>query len=124
MQYVRVYTDATGETHFEQMGLSFTSADYAPPAPPIDVSTFGPAAAYGFLRVRSGWYGDWHPVPRRQLHVYLASELELEVSDGEVRTLRPGDVVLVEDTTGRGHISRVVGEADMLIAVIQLPDLK
>jgi hypothetical protein len=47
--------------------------------------------------------------------------MEVEVSDGEARHLEPGAIVLVEDTDGRGHVSRVVGDADVLSAVVQLP---
>jgi hypothetical protein len=44
------------------------------------------------------------------------------VSDGEVRQIGPGSIVLVEDRTGKGHISRVTGETDVLSAVVQLLD--
>lgn len=50
---------------------------------------------------------DWHPAPRRQLVISLASGVaELTASDGEVRLVRQGDIVLVEDTYGKGHKSK------------------
>jgi hypothetical protein len=120
---VRVYTDPSGETHFEDLGdVPFTLASYAPPAPPFDVSPFAPSASYGFLRLPPGWCGDWHPVPFRQAQIWVRGEIEAQVSDGEVRRFGPGAVVLVEDTTGKGHVSRVVGEKEVLIAVVRLPD--
>ncbi len=122
MHYLRLYTDAAGESHFEELEMTFSSVDYAPPAPPLDVSVFTPAAAYGFLRGPAGWYGDWHPVPRRQIMFYLAGELDVEASDGEVRRIGPGSVVLVEDTTGKGHRSWVIGTTEVLIAAVQLPE--
>ncbi len=122
MKYVRLYADAAGESHFEDQEVAFSSADYTPPAPPLEVSAFAPAAAYGFLRVPTGYYGDWHPAPRRQLLVYLAGHLEAQASDKEVRQVGPGTIALVEDTTGKGHISRVLGAEDVLNAVVQLPD--
>ena len=123
MKYGRIYTDPSGETHFEDLGdVPFTLANYAPPAPPFDVSPFAPAVQYGFLRLPPGWYGDWHPVPFRQVQIYVSGEIEGQVSDGEVRRFGPGTVALVEDTTGKGHISRVVGKEDMVIAVVRLPD--
>ena len=54
--------------------------------------------------------------------LYLAGEIEVEASDGEVRRFGPGSVTLVEDTTGKGHRSRVVGDTTALLAVVQLPD--
>lgn len=120
--YVRVYGDAAGETHFEDVPIPMQAVDFAPPAPPINVSAFIPAAAYGFLSSPPGWFGDWHPTPRRQIVFYLAGEIEAETSDGEVRRFGPGSITLVEDTTGKGHRSRVVGTEAVLLAVVQLPD--
>jgi len=77
---------------------------------------------YGFLRIPAGWCGDWHPVPSRQVQIILAGEVEAQASDGMVRRAGPGTVVLVEDTTGKGHMSRVVGQEDVVIAVVRLPD--
>ena len=48
----------------------------------------------------SGWFGDWHPPPHRQLAFFLAGKDEIEGSDGEKRTFGSGDIVLFEDTTG------------------------
>ena len=42
------------------------------------------------------------------------------MSDGEVRRFGPGSVTLVEDTTGKGHTSRVVGSDEVLAVVVQL----
>jgi quercetin dioxygenase-like cupin family protein len=122
MRYVRVYADEAGESHFEDVDLPMQAMDFAPPAPPIQVSPFAPAAAYGFLSSPPGWDGGWHPTPRRQILFYLAGEVEAETSDGERRRFGPGSVTLVEDTTGKGHTSRVVGASDVLLAVVQLPD--
>jgi hypothetical protein len=122
VKYTRLYTDADGESHFEDAEVSFNSVDFAPPAPPIDVSEFAAAAQYGFIKAAPGWYGDWHPVPNRQWMFYLSGEIEAEVSDGEVRKFGAGSVTLVEDTTGRGHRSRVLGDSEAVLAVIQLPD--
>lgn len=122
MQYVRVYADADGESHFEDVAVPMQAVDFAPPAPPINVSAFTPAAAYSFLSSPPSWYGDWHPTPRRQIIFYLTGEIEAETSDGEVRRFGPGSVTLVEDTTGKGHRSQVIGSADVVLAVVQLPD--
>ena len=72
--------------------------------------------------VSPDWYGDWHPAPRRQFLVYIAGEMEAEASDGEVRRLGPGSIALVEDTTGKGHRSRVVGATEVINVIVQLPD--
>jgi hypothetical protein len=51
---------------------------------------------------------------------YLAGRVEAETSDAARRMMGPGTVVLVEDTTGKGHRSWVVGDEDVLIGVVQL----
>jgi hypothetical protein len=54
--------------------------------------------------------------------VYLSGEGEIEASDGTVRPLRPGTVLLVDDTTGKGHMTRVTGTEEMLVVIVTLPD--
>ena len=122
MKYVRLYADASGESHFEDLEMALTPVDFAPPAPPINVSAFAPATAYGFLSPPPGWDGGWHPTPARQILFYLSGEIEAEVSDGEVRRFGPGSITLVEDMSGKRHASRVVGVIDVLLAVVQLPN--
>ena len=122
MKYLRVYADENGESHFEDVEVGLTPVDFAPPAPPMYLSAFTPATQFGFVGAPLGWYGDWHPSPRRQIFFSLSGESEIEVSDGEVRRYGPGSVILAEDTTGKGHRSRVVGTADVLLAVVQLDD--
>jgi hypothetical protein len=123
MNYVRLYTDAVGETHFEAIEADFGLVNYAPPAPPLFTSKFSPAEQQGFMRIEPGWYGDWHPVPRRQMQVFVEGALEAEASDGTVLQAGPGTVVLVEDTTGKGHKSWVSGDKTVVIFVVQLPEL-
>lgn len=122
MKYVRVYTDFDDESHFEDVEVDLMLADFAPPAPPLFVSALTPASRFGFISAPPGWYGDWHPCPRRQIILYLSGEIEAEVSSGEVRRFGPGSVTLVEDTAGKGHRSRVVSTSDVLGMVIHLDD--
>jgi len=122
MKYTRIYADANGESHFEDVEIQFQQADFAPPAPPVNLSPFSPATQYGFFAVSTDWYGDWHPTPQRQIFFFLSGEVEVEVSDGEVRRFGPGSITLLEDTTGKGHRTRVVGMDDALLAVVQLLD--
>ena len=49
---------------------------------------------------------DWHRAPQRQLVVLLDGAIEIEVGTGEKRSFKGGDILLVEDTTGRGHRTR------------------
>jgi len=48
---------------------------------------------------------DWHPAPRRQYIINLDAGVKITASDGEARFIATGEVILVEDTTGKGHLS-------------------
>jgi len=123
LRYVRIYSDADGESHFADEEMSFQLVDFAPPAPPISVSElFHPAGETFIISSPPGWYGDWHPAPRRQLLFALSGELEVEVSDGQTRVLGPGSIILVEDTTGKGHVSSVTSSERVYMAVVPLEE--
>ena len=120
MKYTRLYADADGESHFEDVDIGMNETVFAPPAPPLKLSEFISSSQFSFLSASPGWFGDWHPAPKRQFMLYLQGEIEAEASDGEVRRFGPGSAVLVEDVTGKGHRSRVVGDKDVVLAVVQL----
>jgi quercetin dioxygenase-like cupin family protein len=96
--------------------------NFAPPAPPLFASPLTKATQFGYISCPVGWFGDWHPTPKRQVFFYLSGQIEAQVSDGEKRLFGPGSITMVEDTTGRGHTSRAVGKDRILLAVVQLED--
>ena len=103
MRVTRVYADAQGESHFEDMEVGLRDA-----GPIGHLSEPWPAKAVIFRRNDPGYDYDWHPAPRRQFIVLLDGAIEIEVSDGERRTLCGGEILLLEDTEGRGHRTRNV----------------
>ena len=118
---MRIYADADGASHSQDVEAGFVPAAFAPLAPPLGESAPEPASRFLFLSAPPAWAGDWHPVPRRQWMLYLSGQIEVETSDGEGRRFVPGSATLVEDTAGKGHRSRVVGDDAVLRAVVQLP---
>ena len=120
MQYERIYADAKGETHFEQGNLKLDEADYRPPAPMLIVSHARQASTVQFIRLPSGWAGNNICPPQHQFFIGLQGKLEVRASDGKTRTFGPGDAVLMEDTSGRGHSSRVQGGKDFVAAIVAL----
>jgi hypothetical protein len=110
MHYVRIYTDDAGETHFEDVTLP--SERQSSPVSTAQADVAAPLAATQaiFRRVVVDHPDEPHVAPRRQLVINLAGEAEVEVSDGEVRRFGPGSVTLVEDLTGKGHITRRVAD--------------
>jgi len=113
MQYVRLFAGPDGESHFEDVQIELSPvAQYAKGLPQLHISAPYSSTALTFLSVPPGWIGNWHPAPRRQFMVKLCGKSEIIASDGERRELGPGAVLLLEDTVGKGHYSRVIGPDD------------
>ena len=123
MQIVRLHSDEDGESHFEDSEIELDLTDYAPPAPPLYLSPATAANAFAFMEAPAGWTSDWHPSSARNLFFVLSGEWQVTASDGESRRFGVGSVLLVEDTTGKGHSSCVVSETDSLAAMVQLTPL-
>lgn len=116
MKYTRIYTDAAGETHLEDVTPAMKPADHAATMSEL-------IAGRGVIfRETNGahYFVDWHNAPRRQFVVNLSGEVEITVSDGTTRRFGPGTILLAEDVTGKGHISRGVGNADRISLFIPL----
>lgn len=115
----RLYTDEAGETHFVEEKLEVQEINFAPPAPSMFASPPVEAKASVYLLLPEGYFGDFHPAPRRQMMTLVKGALEVKVSDGETRRFTPGGTVLVEDTTGKGHATKSVG-GESIVLVAQL----
>jgi len=121
-KYVRLFADTAGESHFEEHALEFREARYTATAPAVYVSAYVPTVQCAILTVPRGWHGAWHRSPRRVYVFFLAGEMQFETSDGEARVLHAGEILLLEDTIGVGHDSRVSGTAEVVVAIAHLPD--
>src|SRR5438132_9763907 len=67
-----------------------------------------------------GQFLDWHPAPRRQFVILLSGQLEIGLGDGTKHVFGAGDARLVEDTTGQGHTTRVLGTVATITATVPL----
>jgi hypothetical protein len=103
MKIVRLYTGTDNESHFEDIDIELT------PAGRVRSSELQATTAIVFRSAPLDHRSDFHPVPRRQFVITLSGQVEIETGDGTVRCFGPGDIMLAEDTSGRGHITRVVG---------------
>jgi len=120
--YRRIYTDAQGESHFDVVTVEQTLARAAPPAAPFYVSGDRPASKYRFYTFPPGWIGELHPAPARQFLALMSGAVEMETTDGTVGQFAPGDLVLLEDTSGRGHVTRNIGEGYATYLVVPAPE--
>jgi quercetin dioxygenase-like cupin family protein len=120
LKYTTIYIDSQNVSHFREDDSAFKKVNFAPPAPPVGLTEFIDVSKMVFFQLPSGWFGDWHPAPKRQFFCCLKGKLEITSGDGEIRKFNPGDVFLLEDIRGRGHVTRVIGEGEFLAAVVQL----
>ncbi len=118
--YLSIYSDESGCSHFEEKTIDLSSTDYAPPAPDLNTSAKKAADKYVFLELPVGWYGDWHPTPVRQWLALMSGECEFEAGDGEKIIRKAGDFVLLEDITGKGHQTQVMGNTPVRILAVHI----
>ena len=103
MKITRIYTGADGESHFEDIDISLDNIKGSQ-----RMSTSKDATGIIFRETGGDYDLDFHNAPRRQFIINLEGQVELGIGDGSSRILGPGDILLAEDTTGRGHKSRAV----------------
>lgn len=112
MGITRLYTGDDGESHIEELDLaSHPELTSAQAAKSIVFTTYEP-----------GHFIDWHTGPRRQFVITLSGSAEIGLGDGTVHLFSPGHASLVEDLTGRGHTTRVVGDERRVTATIPLAE--
>jgi hypothetical protein len=122
LTYPKLVTDNAGGTRFELITVTVTAQQFAPPALPFGVSPLEPASQCGFLHLPAGWVGEPHPSPIRMWIFVLEGQMRFEASNGDSRDISPGSGLLLEDTRGRGHSSRVIGSGPVTLAVVRLPE--
>ena len=118
--YLRLFSDEQGETHFEEIRSTLGRVDFAYGMPPVFVSEEIAAQASSYFGAPAGWESDWHPSSGLHLFAVLTGVWEVTASDGETRKFSKGDVLLVEDTAGKGHSSRVIGNEESLALLVVL----
>lgn len=105
MKIHRLYEDENGISHFEDVDIEYVETTHAG-----RLSRRLPATGIIFREVPPDYDLDWHPAPRRQYIINLDNGVQITASDGEARTIAAGEVVLVEDTTGKGHLSKAIND--------------
>jgi quercetin dioxygenase-like cupin family protein len=99
---VRLWTGDDDNSRFEDGVIEFHAGPHG------DVATGKlPATSVSFEETASGGKLAWHTAPVRQLVVTLSGSLDFETRSGQHFMLRPGDILLAEDTVGGGHSWRL-----------------
>ena len=107
----RIYTGTDGLSHSERVPMKFARGG---------VTEMMKATGAEFSSRPAAPAGDWHTGPRRQFVITLSGRAELEVANGQKVPIEPGNINLIEDTTGKGHITHNI--ADRIVVTIPLED--
>ena len=102
MNVIRVYTGPDNESHFEDLDIPLEDGPYGA------LSGLVPVEGVVFRETPAGASLDFHNAPRRQFVLTLTGSVEIECGDGSKRRLGPGGILLADDTTGHGHITREI----------------
>ncbi|KQM41931.1 hypothetical protein [Chryseobacterium sp. Leaf201] len=98
MKITKIFSDENGESHFEDLEI-----------PLIDQGEIGflsediQVKRLQFRTVSADYDYNFHCAPQKQYIVLLDGGVEIETSSGEIRKFRTGEILLVEDTSGKGH---------------------
>ena len=115
MKATRLYTGTDGESHFEDIEIPLRPGD------PSELRT-DKLKATGIIFRETGLSFDlsWHNAPARQYVFTLQGRAEITVGDGTKRQFGAGDIMLAEDLTGRGHITRGLGSQTRISIFVTL----
>jgi hypothetical protein len=94
----RIYSDSNGDSHFEDVEVELKEAGSVG-----KLSDALPIKEIIFREVEPSYDWDFHTAPQKQYIILLDGEIEIETSLGATRIFKAGEILLVEDTTGKGH---------------------
>lgn len=101
IRITRVYSDNNGESHFEDIAMRLKNDGEIG-----FLSNKIPVKELIFRKVKPDYDYDFHNAPQKQYIILLDGEIEIETSLGEKRIFKGGDILLLEDTQGKGHKTR------------------
>jgi hypothetical protein len=123
VHYTRLFTDESGASRFEDLTIELQQAFSAPG---LETSIFSAPFLAGEGNLWVGAPSTWnherlHQAPRRMIQVTTQGEYQITTSDGVSRRFPVGAVLLVEDTWGVGHSSKITSSDDLIFLAVVLP---
>ncbi|MEX0927930.1 MAG: hypothetical protein WD266_13170 [Balneolales bacterium] len=115
MKITRLYTGMDNESHFEDIEIELNDAGEIG-----KLSERVNATGLIFRKTEPDYNYDWHNAPQRQYIIMLDGAVDVEIGDGTVRRFSTGDILLVEDTIGRGHKSKAVNNEPRMSVFVTL----
>jgi hypothetical protein len=105
MHIHNIYVDDAGETHWRDIEVEWIEERYG-----SKFSKCLPATGIIFCETGGDIDVSWHSAPSRQYVINLDGGVQITASDGEVRQIGAGEVILAEDIRGKGHLSKFFGQ--------------
>ena len=106
----RLFADSGGDSHFEELALAGEIVRFGSAQSVSAIVEGIPVESIMFREVldegNPASPAIPHRAPHRQIEIILSGTCEIEASDGEIRQFGPGDILLEEDLTGKGHLFR------------------
>lgn len=103
MKFTRIFTQ-NGQSYFEDLSISLSKGAIGEISSPIEVTQLIFGKVEGIDEI------SWHNPPCSQYIIMLSGVMKIEVGSGQKRWFYPGDILLAEDITGQGHITRVLNK--------------
>lgn len=122
LTYWRLYTSADGNSHWAEEVLPLTPSGAAGPEGRLPMNRLGDIKGAALVALAAGATEDWHVAPRRQFMFCLRGIVEVTAGDGQKKRVLPGQFMLVEDLSGKGHITHSAGTEDHVALAIPVPD--
>jgi quercetin dioxygenase-like cupin family protein len=102
---VRLWTGADGNSRFEDGTLDLTGGVRGDP-----LSSKTTTTSISFQETQPGGTFAWHDAPIRQFVITLSGTLDFQTHTGEHFIIRPGDILLAENTTGTEHSWKLIDD--------------
>ena len=115
MAIIRIYAGSDGTSHFEEIEPRFE-----PRGDQSESAELIPGRGILIRRFAATRSNPWHHAPGRYAVFTLSGAVDIEIGDGTVRRLGPGDILIAEDVTGQGHATREVGPAPRVSVFVPL----
>ena len=122
LSFSRLYTGPDGVSHWVDEKLPLASRGTVGLEAQMASAQIGDVKGSFMALLKAGTTEDWHVAPRRQFMVCLRGLVEVTAGDGQVRRLRPGEFALLEDLSGKGHITHSAGKEDHVALALPVPD--
>ncbi len=117
MKFDLIFVDPHGETHFGSQEFPEHELAMGPPPNPVGkTSEFGAVTNMSVISFPAGTQAPAHNAPQPYICIILSGVGEVATSDGESRRFQAGDLLLCNDLTGKGHVTKAI--TDLTLAFV------